>query len=121
MLSAYHFTHDETYLYQADQLGMALMPAFNTTSGLPSYAVIPSQAMRNGGWQGMGIYGFAESASCQMVSRANLSDALALLTGDLKRSGVQIPRLSHGTARVLRSCKQIACCICVRMSFVVAS
>ena len=39
LLSAYALTHRGVFLKKADELGRALLPAFNTTSGMPSFAV----------------------------------------------------------------------------------
>jgi hypothetical protein len=39
LLSAYAMSGNPVLLARADDLGRALLPAFNTTSGLPSFAV----------------------------------------------------------------------------------
>jgi hypothetical protein len=39
LLSAYAMSGDSVLLARADDLGRALLPAFNTTSGLPAFAV----------------------------------------------------------------------------------
>lgn len=42
LLSAYALSHDFTLLQAADELGTALLPSFNTSSGFPMFAVTPS-------------------------------------------------------------------------------
>ncbi len=39
LLSAYAFSGESVLLSRADDLGRMLLPAFNTSSGLPRYAV----------------------------------------------------------------------------------
>ena len=39
LLSAYALSHRQIFLDKADELGRVLLPAFNTTSGMPAYAV----------------------------------------------------------------------------------
>ncbi|KAG8844911.1 hypothetical protein FRB96_002800 [Tulasnella sp. 330] len=76
LLSAWHLTKEPILLFQADRLGTALLPAFNTSSGFPSYSVNPAAELAGKGWRGGGIFGLAESASCQMEYKY-----LAKLTG----------------------------------------
>ena len=42
LLSAYGLSHDFALLQKADELGMALLPAFKTASGFPAYSVNPA-------------------------------------------------------------------------------
>lgn len=39
LLSAYHLTENPILLQKADELATTLLPAFNTSSGLPAFAV----------------------------------------------------------------------------------
>ena len=41
LLSAYSLTGEPIFLSKADDIGRALLPAFNTTSGIPAFAVDP--------------------------------------------------------------------------------
>lgn len=41
LLSAYSLTKEPIFLIKADDLGRALLPIFNTTSGIPAYSVDP--------------------------------------------------------------------------------
>ncbi|TCD63845.1 hypothetical protein EIP91_004887 [Steccherinum ochraceum] len=52
LLSAYAFSHEYVLVEKADELAKALTPAFNTSSGLPSYSSYPAM--------------LAEVASCQL-------------------------------------------------------
>ncbi|KAG9026518.1 hypothetical protein FRB95_008744 [Tulasnella sp. JGI-2019a] len=76
LLSAWHLTGEQALLFKADQLGTALLPAFNDSSGFPIYAVTPATGETERGWHGAGFYGLAESASHQMEYKY-----LAYLTG----------------------------------------
>ena len=62
-LSAYALSRDRTLLSRADELGAALLPAFNTSSGFPTFSVNPktnqTSPNRGQGW-------LAEVASCMM-------------------------------------------------------
>ena len=42
LLSAYGLSHDLALLQKADELGMALLPVFNTGSGFPMFSVNPA-------------------------------------------------------------------------------
>ncbi|KAL9709439.1 hypothetical protein Ac2012v2_007174 [Leucoagaricus gongylophorus] len=76
LLSAYALSGEQILLYQADQLGTKLLPAFNgTKSGFPAYSV----QMENGKTGPNSIYRmmvFAEATSCQLEYKY-----LAKLTG----------------------------------------
>ncbi|KIM34447.1 glycoside hydrolase family 47 protein [Serendipita vermifera MAFF 305830] len=66
LLSAYHLTKNPILLQKADELGKSLLAAFNTTSGLPVFAIDSGNGDRipmdwNGGYSLL-----AEIASCQM-------------------------------------------------------
>lgn len=76
LLAAWHLTKRPEILKQADQLGLALLPAFNTSIGFPSYSVNPVTKEIDGPWSGHANFGLAESASCQMEYKY-----LAKLTG----------------------------------------
>lgn len=66
LLSAYHMTKNPILLQKADELGKALLPAFNTISGLPVFAVDSGNGdMISMDWNG-GYSLFAEIPSCQM-------------------------------------------------------
>lgn len=39
LLSAYAMSNETIFLTRADDLGRKLLPAFNTSSGMPTYAV----------------------------------------------------------------------------------
>ncbi|KLO19007.1 seven-hairpin glycosidase [Schizopora paradoxa] len=72
LLSAYALSHDFSLLQAADELGMALLPAFNTSSGFPMFAVTPSSGITSGSRYGW----LAEIGSFQMEYKY-----LAKLTG----------------------------------------
>ncbi|THH11860.1 hypothetical protein EW145_g372 [Phellinidium pouzarii] len=72
LLSAYALSHDTVLLKRADELGAALLPAFNTPSGFPAFAVNPATGANSGGVTGW----LAEIASCMMEYKY-----LAKLTG----------------------------------------
>lgn len=76
LLSAYGLSHDASLLARADELGAALLPAFNTTSGFPMYAVHTRTGETAGGWAGFRTAWLAEIASCTMEYKY-----LAKLTG----------------------------------------
>ncbi|KAF8186285.1 glycoside hydrolase family 47 protein [Pholiota molesta] len=71
-LSAYALSGNEDMLKFAEKLGDALLPAFNTPSGLPSYAI----NVGTGEMSASGATLFAEAASCQLEYKY-----LAKLTG----------------------------------------
>ncbi|KAH9012123.1 seven-hairpin glycosidase [Lactarius pseudohatsudake] len=74
LLSAYALSQDPILLARADDLGTALLPAFDTSSGLPMYAVNTVNGKVAKGWAGGA--GFAESLTCQLEYKY-----LAYLTG----------------------------------------
>jgi mannosyl-oligosaccharide alpha-1,2-mannosidase len=75
LLSAYALSHDPILLARADDLGTALLPVFDTPSGLPSYAVNPVSGKTVSGWTG-GNTILSEALSCQLEYKY-----LAYLTG----------------------------------------
>ncbi|EJD07326.1 seven-hairpin glycosidase [Fomitiporia mediterranea MF3/22] len=66
LLSAYGLSKDPALLQKADELGAALLPAFNTSSGFPTYGIVPATGDRVGGWGGRANGWLAELASCTM-------------------------------------------------------
>ncbi|CAK5269755.1 unnamed protein product [Mycena citricolor] len=64
MLSAHALSDEPILLTKASELGMMLMPAFNTPSGLPMYAVNPQTGDVRKGWTGSVLW--AEALSNQM-------------------------------------------------------
>jgi mannosyl-oligosaccharide alpha-1,2-mannosidase len=74
-LSAYALTHDPILLTRADDLGTALLPVFDTSSGLPKYGANPKTKATQTGWMGSSTL-LAEMASCQLEYKY-----LAHLTG----------------------------------------
>ena len=77
LLSAYALSHEPVLLHQADALGAALLPAFNTSSGFPMYSVHTRTGATAGGWAGFRTGWLAEVASCTMEYKF-----LAKLTGN---------------------------------------
>jgi mannosyl-oligosaccharide alpha-1,2-mannosidase len=75
LLSAYALSHDPILLSRADDLGTALLPVFDTPSGLPLYAVNPVTGETASGWTG-GNTILSEALSCQLEYKY-----LAYLTG----------------------------------------
>jgi mannosyl-oligosaccharide alpha-1,2-mannosidase len=75
LLSAYALSHDPILLARADDLGTALLPVFDTPSGLPLYAVNPVSGKATPGWTG-GNTILSEALSCQLEYKY-----LAYLTG----------------------------------------
>ncbi|KAG6828534.1 hypothetical protein H0H93_014853, partial [Arthromyces matolae] len=75
LLSAYAFSKDPIFLTRADDLGTILLPAFNTPSGFPGFAVNRYSGEVGTGWTGSSVL-FAEVASCQLEFKY-----LAKLTG----------------------------------------
>ncbi|KAI0773224.1 glycoside hydrolase [Trametes elegans] len=75
LLSAYAISGEPILLTRADDLGAMLLPAFNTTHGLPMYAVNTVSGNTRAGWTGSNIL-WAEALSCQMEYKY-----LAHLTG----------------------------------------
>ncbi|KAF8661275.1 hypothetical protein AX16_001376 [Volvariella volvacea WC 439] len=74
LLSAYALSGEPILLSRADDLGKMLLPAFNTTSGLPMYAVNTVSGRTRGGWSGHALW--SEVLSNQMEYKY-----LAHLTG----------------------------------------
>ncbi|KAF9006005.1 seven-hairpin glycosidase [Cyathus striatus] len=74
LLSAYALSAEPVLLSRADDLGKMLLPAFNTTSGLPSFAVNTVSGETRQGWSGSVLW--AEALSNQMEYKY-----LAHLTG----------------------------------------
>lgn len=52
LLSAYALSHDAVLLKRADELGAALLPAFDTPSGLPAFSVNTVTGVHSGGGTG---------------------------------------------------------------------
>jgi mannosyl-oligosaccharide alpha-1,2-mannosidase len=75
LLSAYALSHDPILLLRADDLGFALLPAFNTTSGLPAYSVNTVSGEVAHGSIGKAAF-WSEALSCQLEYKY-----LAYLTG----------------------------------------
>lgn len=75
LLSAYALSKEPMLLAQADLLGDMLLPALNTSSGLPTYAVNTVDGLTRQGWNGNNVL-WAEALSCQMEYKY-----LAHLTG----------------------------------------
>ncbi|KAH9893326.1 seven-hairpin glycosidase [Cubamyces lactineus] len=75
LLSAYAISGEPILLSRADDLGTMLLPAFNTTHGLPMYAVNTVSGKTRTGWSGSSVL-WAEALSCQMEYKY-----LAHLTG----------------------------------------
>lgn len=75
LLSAYALSKNPMLLAQADLLGNMLLPALNTSSGLPTYAVNTVSGVTRQGWNGDNVL-WAEALSCQMEFKY-----LAHLTG----------------------------------------
>ncbi|KAI6101362.1 glycoside hydrolase family 47 protein [Pisolithus sp. B1] len=74
LLSAYALSREPIFLTRADDLGKALLPVFNTTSGLPMYAVNTATGATRKGWNVDAFW--AEVTSCQLEYKY-----LAHLTG----------------------------------------
>ena len=53
LLSAYSLTKEPIFLTKADDIGRALLPIFNTTSGIPAFAIKPeTKVLKTQGWTG---------------------------------------------------------------------
>lgn len=87
-------------LEQAEALGEALLPAFDTRTGAPSHAIIPATKERLPGKSGP-QFGLAELGSCQMV-RGVSSSTVQLLT-IVFSPGVQVSRSSNRETRLSTS------------------
>ncbi|KAK7687285.1 hypothetical protein QCA50_009790 [Cerrena zonata] len=75
LLSAYALSHEPILLAKADDLGKMLLPAFNTSTGLPMYAVNTVTGDTRLGWAA-GTVLWSEALSCQLEYKY-----LAHLTG----------------------------------------
>ncbi|KAI0076610.1 seven-hairpin glycosidase [Panus rudis PR-1116 ss-1] len=75
LLSAYALSNEPVLLSRADDLGKMLLPVFNTSSGLPMYAINTVTGETRSGWAS-GTVLWAEALSCQMEYKY-----LAHLTG----------------------------------------
>jgi mannosyl-oligosaccharide alpha-1,2-mannosidase len=75
LLSAYALSRDPILLSRADDLGTALLPAFNTTSGIPAFSVNTVNGRIAQGWNGHNAL-WSEILSCQLEYKY-----LAYLTG----------------------------------------
>ena len=75
LLSAYALSHDPILLSRADDLGTALLPVFNTPSGIPAYGVHTDSGKLAEGWTGPSSL-WSEVLSCQLEYKY-----LAYLTG----------------------------------------
>ncbi|CCM04166.1 uncharacterized protein FIBRA_06328 [Fibroporia radiculosa] len=75
LLSAYALSGEPILLARADDLGRLLLPALNTSSGLPMYAVNTVTGETREGWS-LGTVLLAEALSCQLEYKY-----LAHLTG----------------------------------------
>ncbi|KAJ4474597.1 glycoside hydrolase family 47 protein [Lentinula edodes] len=64
LLSAYALSKDPILLQQADRMGEMLLPAFNSESGLPAYAISTRTNATRGGWTGNTLW--AEALSNQL-------------------------------------------------------
>ncbi|KAH8103865.1 glycoside hydrolase [Cristinia sonorae] len=75
LLSAYALSNETILLSRADDLGQKLLPVFNTSSGMPMYAVNTVNGRVRQGWAPGSVL-YAEAMSCQMEYKY-----LAHLTG----------------------------------------
>ncbi|KAH9967560.1 glycoside hydrolase [Russula dissimulans] len=75
LLSAYALSQDPILLTRADDLGAALLPVFDTPSGLPIYSVNTVTGTVAAGWTGTSAL-WSEMLSCQLEYKY-----LAYLTG----------------------------------------
>ncbi|KAJ3817155.1 glycoside hydrolase [Lentinula raphanica] len=64
LLSAYALSNEPILLEQADKMGAILLPAFNTESGFPAYALSTRTNATRGGWTGNTLW--AEALSNQL-------------------------------------------------------
>lgn len=75
LLSAYSLTKEPIFLSKADDIGRALLPVFNTTSGIPAFAINPTtKALLNSGWTG-GTTLLSEMVSSVLLSFLLLTQA----------------------------------------------
>ncbi|THH27798.1 hypothetical protein EUX98_g6395 [Antrodiella citrinella] len=75
LLSAYALSNETILLSRADTLGQKLLPAFNTSTGMPMYAVNTVSGKTQHGWAPNTVL-YSEALSCQMEYKY-----LAHLTG----------------------------------------
>ncbi|KAF7317660.1 alpha-1,2-Mannosidase [Mycena kentingensis (nom. inval.)] len=73
MLSAYALSGEPTFLTKADELGRSLLPAFNTDSGLPMFAVNTATGATRGGWTGAVLWSEALSNQMEFKYLAHLT------------------------------------------------
>ncbi|KNZ74566.1 Mannosyl-oligosaccharide alpha-1,2-mannosidase isoform A [Termitomyces sp. J132] len=78
MLSAYALSGETVLLARADDLAVMLLPAFDTTSGFPMYAVDPQTGQIRAGWNGDNVL-WSEALSNQLE-----------LTSGLFREGIHV-------------------------------
>lgn len=64
MLSAYALSGNPLLLEKADELGASMLPALDTPSGLPAFAVNTQSGLTRPGWTGGTLW--AEALSCQL-------------------------------------------------------
>ncbi|KAI5984317.1 glycoside hydrolase [Pisolithus albus] len=105
MLSAYALSKEPILLTRADDLGKALLPVFNTTSGLPMYAVNTATGATRKSWSVDAFW--AEVTSCQLEYKY-----LAHLTG--RKSYFDRSRQVHSLDRSIIS--WISCTTCPPLS-----
>ncbi|KAF7289075.1 alpha-1,2-Mannosidase [Mycena chlorophos] len=73
MLSAYALSGEPVLLQKAEELGSALLPAFNTDSGLPMFAVNTETGDTRGGWTGAVLWAEALSNQLEFKYLAHLT------------------------------------------------
>ncbi|KAJ7249562.1 glycoside hydrolase [Mycena haematopus] len=73
LLSAYALSGEPILLKKADELGASLLPAFNTPSGLPMFAVNPTTGATKGGWTGGVLWSEALSNQMEFKYLAHLT------------------------------------------------
>jgi hypothetical protein len=84
LLGAYELSREQTYLIKARELADALLPSFDSPSGLPRSQINPATGhAKNAAWAGGGQSILAEVASCQLEL-----EYLSFHTGDPKYAGV---------------------------------
>lgn len=109
MLSAYVMTGEPVFLTRADDLGLALLPIFNTTHGIPPFSINLKT------W----VYGLIRFRACAELSN---SQWVRWLRMDGKRSypvrdgklsdGVPIPCASYRATRIREACKSCRRLLC---------
>ncbi|KAF5383721.1 hypothetical protein D9615_003586 [Tricholomella constricta] len=73
LLSAYALSGEPVLLARADDLGAMLLPAFNTTSGFPMYAVNTVTGQTRAGWSGSVLWAEALSNQVEYKYLAHLT------------------------------------------------